>query len=293
MERERKEKEKKERLERERKERERIEKERQEKLEQERLEKERKEKEKKEKRERKEKEKQEKLEQERLEKERKEKERQEKAKLKEIEFLQTEPSIFKHAKQNYSLDIDQSPKSGFNKKKFSRFGAQSPDDVSSNREEKPIKKIYVNRGYDHFLGEPKKEEYRIEIPKKNKLFEKKKMNIQIDDDNSSQQISEEGAYTKYNKKTKKLKEKGEDYNKRFLTIKDSEILKSNLSESFLKGTKIKIFKCVVWKNLDPKINEDTIRLFLRRSGSQLLKNGGFIMKLPQKKKEYKTNISLI
>ena len=126
------------------------------------------------------------------------------------------------------------------------------------------------------------------------------MNIKLDEDNSSQYLDEEDMYNKFRKKVNKfaseLKEQkeGEDYyNKKSLSIKHQNTIKSNLSESFLKGTKIKIYKCVVWKSLDPKINEDTIRLLLRRSGSQLLKNGGFVMKLPQKKKAYKTNINLI
>ena len=86
-------------------------------------------------------------------------------------------------------------------------------------------------------------------------------------------------------------------NSRNLRIMHQNSLKSNLSESFLKGerpTKIKIFKCVVWKNLDPNLDEDTIKILLRRSGSHLLKNGGFIMKLPQtktfKSKQKKFNV---
>ena len=76
------------------------------------------------------------------------------------------------------------------------------------------------------------------------------------------------------------------FRKKNLTFKHNDTLISNLSESFLRGgrpTKIKIYKCVVYKNLDPDFNEETIKNFMRRSGSQIFKNGGFIVKLPQNK----------
>ena len=79
---------------------------------------------------------------------------------------------------------------------------------------------------------------------------------------------------------------------RNLTYRHEDNLRSsNLSESFINGkpTKIKVYRCVVWKNLDPEINEDTIRLILNRSGSHLLRHGGVIMKLGQSKSLNKSN----
>ena len=78
---------------------------------------------------------------------------------------------------------------------------------------------------------------------------------------------------------------------RNLTYKHEDALRSNLSESLINGkpTKVKVYRCVIWKNLDPQINEDTIRLILRRSGSHLFKHGGFIMKLGQSKSLMKPN----
>ena len=42
------------------------------------------------------------------------------------------------------------------------------------------------------------------------------------------------------------------------------------------ATKLKIFKCVIYKNLDPNVNEESIKNMLKRNGSQ-----GFVIKLPQ------------
>ncbi len=59
----------------------------------------------------------------------------------------------------------------------------------------------------------------------------------------------------------------------------------NISKTFkrssLKPTKIKVFKCVVWKNTDPTIDEDTLKTILHRSGSQIFERGGFVLKLPK------------
>ena len=68
-------------------------------------------------------------------------------------------------------------------------------------------------------------------------------------------------------------------------LNNKSTLLSNLSETFKLGgrpTKIKIYKCVIWKNLDPNDNED-IKNIMHRSSSQLYNNGGFIVKLPQSK----------
>ena len=62
---------------------------------------------------------------------------------------------------------------------------------------------------------------------------------------------------------------------------------SKLAETFQREggvpTKIQIYKCVVWKNTDPSLDEETIKKMIHRSGSQIFNRGGFIVKLPQKK----------
>ena len=79
----------------------------------------------------------------------------------------------------------------------------------------------------------------------------------------------------------------DDYRYKDITFKDQESILSKLSESLRKDigtpTRIKIYKCVVWKNPDPTLDEDTIKKMLHRSGSQLFNRGGFIVKLPQNK----------
>ena len=184
------------------------------------------------------------------------------------------------------------------------------------------------------LGEPKKEEYRIEMPFKKSKKEKKgmedqeevssytdreaklkermakkKINIKTDFYNKNEEEEESETYdSKYKSKRNKKKyinyfdednEEGEEYDyykskMRNLKIRNKSTLQSHLSESFIKGvpTKIKIYKCVVWKNTDPTIDEETIKHILHRNNSQLLKHGGFIVKLPQTR-TYKSNHSKI
>jgi hypothetical protein len=59
-----------------------------------------------------------------------------------------------------------------------------------------------------------------------------------------------------------------------------------------KSTKIKIYKCVLWKNIYPYVTEDTIKGFIRRSGSQLFEKGGFVIKLPSRHNSVINNISV-
>ena len=54
------------------------------------------------------------------------------------------------------------------------------------------------------------------------------------------------------------------------------------NSSFLNGlsSKIKIFKCVIWKNSDPNINEDILKTILHYRNRSHGENKSFIMKLP-------------
>ena len=108
------------------------------------------------------------------------------------------------------------------------------------------------------------------LKRKSRIFfgKKKNINIKIYSNNNTDESDNEN-----------------NINKKNYRHKYSDTFSSNLSEAMLKGipTKIKIFKCVVWKNDDPTVSEDTIKHILRRSGSQILEKGGFVVKLPNEK----------
>ena len=44
-------------------------------------------------------------------------------------------------------------------------------------------------------------------------------------------------------------------------------------------TKIKIYKCLIYKNFDPNVNEETIKTAIKRNGSHMFDKGGFFFKL--------------
>ena len=116
---------------------------------------------------------------------------------------------------------------------------------------------------------------------------KKDMNIEIDDDDSTAQIITDYFNTEdVNKYEGFIKKKKQKYNmdlidqnkeenefgikKKKLIFRNEENLKTTLSESFINGmpTKVKVYKCVIWRNIRPGVNEDTIKHILQRSGSQ-------------------------
>ena len=302
--------ERKERREKERQEKERLEREREE---AERIERERKEKEKQERKERREKERQEKKrlererqeieEQERLERERLEKEEQERLEKERLEnkkrrFLSANNSREKlglryreDSSQKYGLGKNRRFNDFVNKKEENNEGEvqdirkknQTLDTEKIEEEniyEKPIKTIYIRKklNKDELSNGSKRED--SEIGSKNGeekseysngdgyIYQKKKLSkTRFDDINLLERNKNEQEENKNN------------------TISQNDNLISILSQNFREGlpTKIKIYKCVVWKNSDPTVNEESIKNFIHRSGSQLLKKGGFVMKLPQNK----------
>ena len=313
LEKERKEKEKlererQERLEKERKEKEKLERERQEKLEKERQEKERLE------RERREREKQERLEKERKEKLKEIDTAQTESKKNKKRFIANQKG--EEEEEDSSIINPLPAEYGPNKKKKFIKYLQTQDDTTNNETKFPKKNLFLSQSQDfkskEILRESRKEDYKILLPErltKGKLEEeselssykdKKKMNIKIDDDNGSNgQIaseyhsSEDNRYETYKKKKNKkyyLEKEEENINvgekKKKHLFRHEGSLKSNLSESYLFGkgmpVKIKIYKCVIWKNVNPNVNTDTIKRILNRSGSQILKKGGFVVKLPIK-----------
>ena len=86
-------------------------------------------------------------------------------------------------------------------------------------------------------------------------------------------------------------------NNKNLTMKNQASLANEIkpiytSKRYL-ATRIKIYKCVIYKNMDPNVNENTIKNMLHRNGSQILENGGFVMKLPINQTKYKSYKKLI
>ena len=211
------------------------------------------------------------------------------------------------------------------KNKFIRF-TQTPEEAINNEVTMKKQSLFLSGTEElkenELIRKPRREDYRIEIPSqkftKGKIEDeseedskfrdkglykgkKIKMNIRIDDDNSSGHVASEhftsenvNKYENFrNKRNKKynLDLIGRNGEENEFGIKSQKIdlrhkgsLKSNLSESFLSGipTKIKIYKCVIWRNIAPGVNEDTIKQILHRSGSQILKKGGFVVKLKKK-----------
>ena len=117
---------------------------------------------------------------------------------------------------------------------------------------------------------------------KGTLYQKKKINLKMGNDNLYKNLN----LTKYG--NDEDEEYDYDFRNKSIAFKDQESLLTKLSETFKKSsgnpTKIKIYKCVIWKNPDPTLDEDTIKKMLHKSGSQIFNKGGFIVKLPQNNK---------
>jgi hypothetical protein len=177
--------------------------------------------------------------------------------------------------------------------------------LQRNRNEQEIneEEIKTEKSYSKLLSDSNRAE---DDNKNSKMIYQKKIFSRNDiEDKKELNIYEKNKYVKNFKnivtsnyestENEKDEEDSSVFRKKNLTFKHNDTLISNLSESFLRGgrpTKIKIYKCVVYKNLDPDFNEETIKNFMRRSGSQIFKNGGFIVKLPQNK-TYKPKHGLI
>jgi hypothetical protein len=268
LERERIEREKEEELENKRKERERRRKEREEREEEERLERERIEKKrleeleiKKQEKERKKKEREERLEQERLERlereeqERLERERKEKERQERKERKERErfeKEKLEQEERDRKSDITEESTVGKYGYKKNRY-----NDISG----------YLGGSMDNKDALKKWEEEVRSNAKKNKRVHHQSLELHVEEDYDNMKEIE-------NQLRNSLMSLGEG--------------KKNKGKS----TKIKIYKCVLWKNIYPYVNEDTIKSFIRRSGSQLFEKGGFVFKLPSKHNSIDNNISV-
>ena len=228
-----------------------------------------------------------------LEREKKEKEREEKERIEREEKTNIINKITeieeKINKKNKVLN--------YHKKRFNKY-SQSSDSLSKNEEieeqeedlfkskknktykskkvitnineintsdlpEKPIRRIYIKK-----KGEVKEDEDFSKYNTNNNIniYEKKiiKKKLENNYENNYDDIDKESDY--YIKRKNK-------------TLKHQNSISSDkpiyTSKRYL-ATKLKIFKCVIYKNLDPNVNEESIKNMLHRNGSQ-----GFVIKLPK------------
>ena len=189
---------------------------------------------------------------------------------------------------------DQIDKLKSNKYLLDNAEKESNQSVKTEEESKLYKKKKVMK---------KEKEDEIELIGKGfgkNRFNKKDLNLKTDEEEIDESLKEDLKYSELNKKgkmryeneseetdenkTKKYKKQkvnisidGDEYGERLFS-------ESNIDNGILhkKGlpTKIKIYKCVVWKNNDPDLTEEVIKsLFHKRNKSQGL-NSSFIMKLP-------------
>ena len=250
-----------------------------------------------------------------MEREKRKKEKEEKLSL--FDTPRGESTRLNILKTNNSIDdiYRKNKKRG----RFNLFGTDDESEDKKEEDDSQLKKIYVNKKYklkdnDDMAdkdGFYKRERLRTDLGDEEDIDDllyknNKKKQTNYDEDEDQDKTGDLYGTDKFNlfkkqkgSKTNKGTEQWDDDNnnlfkKRNLTFRYSDTLMSNLSESLLRGmpTKIKIFKCVVWKSSDPTVNEDTIKHILHRSGSQILERGGFVVKLP-KDNIAKLNQSLI
>ena len=119
-----------------------------------------------------------------------------------------------------------------------------------------------------------------------KKLNKNNLNVQTDEDlveNLKQKLTE----SIFNSSNKKLKIKG--YKDKMLNLseerdeyanKEQNLDNLTISKNGL-GSKIKIFRCVVWKNTNPDMNEDILKTIMHYRNRSQGGNKSFIMKFPK------------
>ena len=141
---------------------------------------------------------------------------------------------------------------------------------------------------------PKKEKPEKEIltnlDDKNKIYRNELQSpkhLKIKEENNFEKLDHIGKGNVINVSENKYKNYSigeEDINK----------IRNSLSlDAIKKGlpTKIKIFKCVIWKNIKPDSNEKTLESFIRRNGTHLFERGGYVVNLPSKHNSISNEIS--
>ena len=147
---------------------------------------------------------------------------------------------------------------------------------SKNKKEQPIRRIYIKKKRDSYEGEEFNQiNKKIKIEKNedeedlnsnysNNIYEKKIIKKGIDNNSFDQNYIDTDYIVKKKNKTVRnqnalITEKPLYTSKRYLPMK------------------LKIFKCVIYKNFDPNVNENSIKTMLHRNGSQIMENGGFVI----------------
>ena len=166
----------------------------------------------------------------------------------------------------------------FKPKEKSEFDTKKIEE--ENIYEKPIKRIYIRKKFDKDLfsnGSKRDSEFSSKngeekseySSKDGYIYQKKKLSSSRFDDIKNEQ--EEEKYNEF-----KIKNN--------IFIQNDNLI-SKLSRNFKEGlpTKIKVYKCVFWKNSDYNVNEESIKNFLHKSCSNFFNKGGFVMKLPKNK----------
>ena len=172
--------------------------------------------------------------------------------------------------------------------------------------ERPLKKLYITKNEEKIqikrTIKMESDSNRSETSDgfKGKIYQKKKLNIRkekIDDDTNQINMGGENKYVNIFKDRmikkydiNKNEENEDEYykykNNNNDLIRNQSTLINNLSEAFkLDGrpTKIKIYKCVIWKNLNPNVED--IKNIIHRSSSQIFNSGKYVVK--PKNKTYK------
>ena len=159
-----------------------------------------------------------------------------------------------------------------------------------DQNEKPIRHIYIKKkreindeeDFEKINKKTKIESYEDNENKyKTHIYEKKIIKKHMDNNSFDEKDIQSDYYI----------------NNKNLTMKNQASLANEIkpiytSKRYL-ATRIKIYKCVIYKNMDPNVNENTIKNMLHRNGSQILENGGFVMKLPINQTKYKSYKKLI
>ena len=158
---------------------------------------------------------------------------------------------------------------------------------SKNINEQPIRRIYIKKKRDINEGEDFNQFNQIK--KKIKIEKNEEEEDLINNYNTN--IYEKNSYDEnYLETDYIIKKKNKTVRHQNALINEKPLY---TSKRFL-PTKLKIFKCVIYKNLDPNVNENTIKNVLHRNGSQILENGGFVIKLNNPEgKLYKSHKNII
>ena len=166
---------------------------------------------------------------------------------------------------------------------------------SNNNNEQPIRRIYIKKKRDI-----------NESGEFNQINHNKKLRIEKNED--EEDLTDNYSTNIYEKKIVKKEIDNNSFDEKYIDT-DYVVKKKNktvrhqtainaekplyTSKRYL-PTKLKIFKCVIYKNLDPNVDETTIKTMLHRNGSQIMENGGFVIKLKNPEgKMYKSHKNII